>query len=72
MASQNLPGADVRSALSRAETLRVATKDADISALVPELSALTVSIGINECSRGERRMLAAARTFGLPRADQTA
>jgi hypothetical protein len=39
---------------------------------VPDLVAAGVSIGINECSRGERRMLAAARTFGLPRADQTA
>jgi diguanylate cyclase (GGDEF)-like protein len=48
-----LPGADVRSALSRAEALRIAAKDADISALIPELGALTVSVGITISRTGD-------------------
>jgi diguanylate cyclase (GGDEF)-like protein len=48
-----LPGADVRSALSRAEALRLAAKDADISALIPELSALTVSVGVTISRTGD-------------------
>lgn len=41
-----LPGADARVALARAEAVRLAALDADISALMPELGSLTVSIGI--------------------------
>ncbi|MEO8307703.1 MAG: diguanylate cyclase [Pseudomonadota bacterium] len=48
-----LPGADVRTALARAEALRIAAKDADISVLVPELRALTVSIGITISRTGD-------------------
>jgi diguanylate cyclase (GGDEF)-like protein len=48
-----LPGADVRHALARAEALRLAAKDADISALIPELSALTVSVGITISRTGD-------------------
>jgi diguanylate cyclase (GGDEF)-like protein len=48
-----LPGADVRSAMSRAEALRLAAKDADISALIPELSALTVSVGVTISRTGD-------------------
>jgi diguanylate cyclase (GGDEF)-like protein len=48
-----LPGANVRTALARAEALRLTAKDADISALIPELSALTVSIGITISRTGD-------------------
>jgi diguanylate cyclase (GGDEF)-like protein len=48
-----LPGADVRTALARAEALRLTAKDADISALIPELSTLTVSIGITISRTGD-------------------
>jgi diguanylate cyclase (GGDEF)-like protein len=41
-----LPGADMRAAQIRAESLRLQVSEADIAAVVPELTALTVSIGI--------------------------
>jgi diguanylate cyclase (GGDEF)-like protein len=48
-----LPGSDVPTALSRAEAFRMAVKGADITALMPELNALTVSIGITISRSGD-------------------
>ena len=41
-----LPGADMRNAQIRAEALRLQVSEADIAAVIPELTSLTVSIGI--------------------------
>ena len=48
-----LPGSDVPNARNRAEAFRVAVKGADITALMPELNALTVSIGITISRSGD-------------------